>query len=79
MARILGRNDIRLRKDVAGSRTQVIDIADRRTHDIELAAVFSWVRHRRRTRVLMNDKQFTSALLRAARTLTIALLAATAA
>ena len=38
MAGILGRNDIGLRKDVAGSRTQVIEIADRRTDDVELAA-----------------------------------------
>jgi hypothetical protein len=45
VAGILGRNDIRLRKDVAGSRTQVIDIADRRTHDVKLAATFSGVSH----------------------------------
>src|SRR5687768_7797934 len=79
MARILGRNDFRLGKDVTGSRTQVIDIADRRTHDVELAAVFSGVRHRRRTRVLMNDNQSTSVLRHAARTLAVVLLAACAA
>jgi hypothetical protein len=45
MARILGRNDIRHRKDAAGSWTQVIDIADRRTHDVQLAAIGSGVRH----------------------------------
>src|SRR5688572_30752882 len=79
MAGILGRNDIRLGKDVTGSRTQVIDSADRRTHDVELAAIFSGVRHRRRTRVLMNDNQSTSAPRRAARTLAVLLLAACAA
>ena len=46
MAGILGRNDIGLRKDVAGSRTQVIHVADRRTHDVKPAAIFSGVRHR---------------------------------
>jgi hypothetical protein len=46
MAGILGRNDIGLRKDVAGSRTQVIQVADRRTHDVKPAAIFSGVRHR---------------------------------
>jgi hypothetical protein len=45
MAGILGRNDIRLGKDVAGSRTHVIDVADRRSHDVKLASIFSGVRH----------------------------------
>src|SRR5512134_1960333 len=79
MARILGRNDIGLRKDVAGSRTQIIDIADRRTHDVEPAAIFSGVTHSVELSMPMNESQSTSALRRAARTLPVLLLAACAA
>src|SRR5688572_1136594 len=68
MAGILGRNDIRLRKDVAGSRTQVIYVADRRTNDVEPAAIISGVRHSRAD-IPMNDSQFTSALRRTTRML----------
>ena len=79
MARILGRNDIGLRKDVAGSRTQVIDIADRRTYDVEPAAIFSGVTHSAEPTMPINDSQSTSALRRAARMLPGLLLAACAA
>src|SRR5262245_26207219 len=79
MARILGRNDIGLRKDVAGSRTQVIDVADRRAHDVEPAAVFSGVTHSVELTMPMNGSQSTSALRRGARTLPALLLAACAA
>ena len=79
MARILGRNDIGLRKDVAGSRTQVIDIADRRTYDVEPAAIFSGVTHSVELTMPMNSSQSTSVLRRAARILPPLLLAACAA
>jgi outer membrane PBP1 activator LpoA protein len=79
MARILGRNDIGLRKDVAGSRTQVIDVANRRTYDVEPAANFSGVTHSVELTMPMNDSKSTSALRRAARTLPALLLAACAA
>src|SRR5262245_509016 len=79
MARILGRNDIGLRKDVAGARTQVIDVADRRTYDVEPAAIFSGVTHSVELTMPMNRSQSTSALRRAARTLPVLLLAACAA
>src|SRR5262245_46968515 len=79
MARILGRNDIGLRKDVAGSRTQVIDVADRRTYDVEPAAIFSGVTDSVELTMPMNDSKSTSALRRAARMLPALLLAAFAA
>ena len=79
MARILGRNDIGLRKDVAGSRTQVIDIADRRTHDVEPAAIFSGVTHSAEPTMPMNSSQSTSALPRTARIAAVMLLAVGAA
>ncbi len=69
MPRILGRNDIGLRKDVAGSRTEILHVADRRTYDVEPAAIRSGVRH-------MNDSQFTRAFRSAARILAVTLLAA---
>src|SRR5688572_3226409 len=79
MAGILGRNDISLRKDVAGSRTQVIHVADRRSYDVEPAAIFSGVTHSAEPTMPINDSQSTSALRRAARTLPALLLAACAA
>src|SRR5262245_63893113 len=79
MARILGRNDIGLRKDVAGSRTQVIDVADRRTYDVEPAAIFSGVTHSVELTMPRNLSQSTSALRHAARTLLVLLLSACAA
>src|SRR5688572_24512110 len=75
MARILGRNDIGLRKDVAGSRTQVIDIADRRTHDVEPTAIFWGVTHSAEPTMPMNSSQSTSALPPAARIAAVVLLA----
>src|SRR5262245_38187336 len=79
MARILGRNDIGLRKDVAGSWTQVIDVADRRTYDVEPAAIFSGVTHSVEPTMRINLRKSTSALRRTARTLPALLLAACAA
>src|SRR6188508_712939 len=79
MAGILGRNDIGLRKDVAGSRTQVIHVPDRRTDDVEPAAIFSGVTHSAEPTMSMNSSQSTSALRRAAITLPALLLAACAA
>src|SRR5262245_57607160 len=79
MARILRRNDIGLRKDVAGSCTQVIDVANRRTYDVEPAAIFSGVTHSVELTMPRNGSQSTSALRQAARTLPVLLLAACAA
>ncbi|HXS79566.1 MAG TPA: penicillin-binding protein activator, partial [Gammaproteobacteria bacterium] len=71
--------DIGLRKDVAGSWTQVIDVANRRTYDVEPAAIFSGVTHSVERIMRMNFRKSTSALRRAARALPALLLAACAA